>query len=438
MFLLNEEPFFLRGANIQGLNALWLWGEHEQLLKALLYLKAANFNCVRACQHVCFPEVLELMDRLGILSEQDVGCRGLVSPGVAPQLRKAVDALTRVTYNHPGVVLLSFANECNFDPTPFAQASLAMDPSQVLLPISGQFHGAGVRPIAGRSNYPALPDALWHNVVGDIHPYWGWYGRVGELWNIAERFPPGRMFCIGEYGSEALDGYATMRDHYPTTWKPVPPPDADTLWGEVQVRKDDVKLQVGFRGKLPKNLGEYIMASQTFQTDQLTELTRSWRLSPRRVNGYFQFHFFDVLPANWPKSILSHDFAPKPAFFAMAQLNQPLVPVCEIDTSGQTANLWVANDLPQYFREHRLVWKFLVDGNTKVSGNKIINVAASDATFATSVDLRLIPAGTDLVQAKLELHSPRGKVLARYQQEFFLRAWREKTAIFKPDYSTKK
>jgi beta-galactosidase/beta-glucuronidase len=91
-FLLNGEPFFLRGANIQGLNALSLWAERQHLLEVLLYLKAANFAGVRSCQHVCFPEVLDLMDRLGVLSQQDQGCRGLLSSEVGPQLTDAARA----------------------------------------------------------------------------------------------------------------------------------------------------------------------------------------------------------------------------------------------------------------------------------------------------------------------------------------------------------
>ena len=47
-------------------------------------------------------------------------------------------------------------------------------------------------------------------------------------------------------------------------------------------------------------------------------------MSPRRIAGYFQFHFIDVVPANWPKSIVSHDLRPKKAYFEMAQVNQPI------------------------------------------------------------------------------------------------------------------
>jgi beta-mannosidase len=433
-FILNGEPFFLRGANVQGLNALWLWGERQQLTDVLLHLKAANFAGVRSCQHACFPEVLELMDRLGVLSQQDQGCCGLVSPEVGTQLTAAAWALARETYNHPGVVLLSFANECSFDPTPQVAAALAADPERVLVPICGLRSGGEVSPAEGRGDFPKLPAELWANVITSIHPYLGWYGRVGTLWDLAQRYPGGRMITIGEYGSEALDNYTTMRDHYPSHWPKTPPADADVLHGNVQVAKRDRRQLIGFRGKVPANLGEYIVASQNFQADQLTELTRSWRLSPRRVAGYFQFHF--ILPADWPKSILSHDFTPKAAFFAMAQLNQPVAPLCEVVENGQAANLWVANDLPSKLVNHRLEWR-LAGGGKTLTGNATLDVPASDARQVATISLQEIPPATDMLTVNLQLLAPDGAVVSRYEHEFFVRAWREKEEVFPADLRSK-
>jgi beta-mannosidase len=431
--LLNDQPFFLRGANIQGLNLLWLWSERQHLLEVLLYLKAANFTGVRSCQHVCFPEVLDLLDRLGVLSQQDQGCRGLLSPEVGPQLTESARALARETYNHPGVVLLSFANECSFDPTPQVSAALAVDPDRVLNPICGERSGGDVWPAAGRGDYPQLPSALWDNVITSLHPYLGWYGKVGTLWDLAQHYAPDRMILIGEYGGEALDDYATMRDHYPGSFGETPAVDADALWGNVQVTRRDRRQLIGFRGRAPSNLGEYIRASQNFQADQLTELTRSWRLAPRRVTGYFQFHFVDMLPANWPKAILSHDLTPKRGFFAMAQLNQPVVPLCEIGPDGHSAFLWVANDLPQSLPKHRLQWRFSAGGKV-LAGEAAVDVPASDACIAATVPLDAFPDDTDSLAVDLELLSRKGSV--GYHHDFFLRAWRLKENVFPPDLRT--
>ena len=200
----------------------------------------------------------------------------------------------------------------------------------------------------------------------------------------------------------------------------------------MQVAKRDRRQLIGFRGRAPSNLGEYILASQNFQADQLTELTRSWRLAPRRVAGYFQFHFMDVLPADWPKSILSHDFTPKRAFFAMAQLNQPVVPLCEIGPDGRTAILWVANDLPQALPRHRLKWRFSA-GDKTLTGEATLDVPASDARLSATVPLDVFPAETDSLAVDLQLLSPKGSVVSRYHHDFFLRAWRVKEDVFPPD-----
>ncbi len=422
--LLDGRPLFLRGANIQGLNALWLWGEHAKLLEALLLLKAADFNAVRSCQHLQFPEVRELLDRLGIFSQQDVGSR---YPGLGEQVRPgllaASAAVARQCYNNPGVALLSFANETHFDPSDMLRAALAVDPDRLFKPISGHPHGGTVRPNKGQSGY-TLPGALWARVIDDVHPYWGWYGYQGALPLLCQVLDPDRMVTVGEYGSEALDSYMTMA-HYPPSWGPRPALAADTLWGQVQVTKDGAKQVAGFRGRRPANLGAYIAASQNYQYDQLAEVTKAWRLSPRRIAGYFQFHFIDVLPANWPKSIVSHDLTPKRAYFAMAQVNQPLVPLPRLVAGGQALELWVANDEPRSHAGCGIRWAVRREGETLAGGRLAVAVPASGAVQAGVADLSTVPATADVVDLQLTLEGADGQPLSRYVQEVYLAAWRK-------------
>ena len=205
--LLNDKPIFLRGTNINGFNALVYWGRREQLIDVMLMLKAGGFNAVRSCQHVCYPEVRELMDRLGIMSEQDQGgCRGEKRDASLQQLQYCGRALARECYNNPGVVLLSFANETDFDPSKIVEAVLKVDPQRIITPISGNPHGGDVYPHKGRSAY-SLSNDLWANVVGNCHPYRGWYSYPGQIWKISKRLEPDRMVLLGEYGGEALDAY---------------------------------------------------------------------------------------------------------------------------------------------------------------------------------------------------------------------------------------
>jgi hypothetical protein len=116
----------------------------------------------------------------------------------------------------------------------------------------------------------------------------------------------------------------------------------------------------------------------------------------------------------------------------MAQLNQPVAPLCEIGTDGHSANLWVANDLPQALQKHRLKWRF-VAGDQTLSGEAALEVPASNARMCATVPLDAVPAETDSLAVDLQLLSPKGSVVSRYHHDFFLRAWRIKEAIFPPD-----
>ncbi|MBN1910060.1 MAG: hypothetical protein JW818_10000 [Pirellulales bacterium] len=426
--LLNGQPLFVRGTNIQGLNALWFWGERDKLLDIMLLLKAANFNAVRACQHVTFPEVRELQDRLGILSEQDVGgwypVRG---EQVRPGLLAASAAITRHCYNNPGVILLSFCNETRFDPTDMLRAALAADPERIFLPLSGNMPKvATFQARKGREGYQ-LSDDLWASVIDDFHTYRGWYFKGGWTDIPCPPLPPDRLSTIGEYGGEALDSHETMQ-RYPKEYGPLPAKEVDTLFGHVQALKHDIRQIVGFRGRKPSNLGQYIEASQNYQYDLLGERTRTWRLSPRRIAGYFQFHFVDVLPANWPKSIVSHDLTPKRGYFAMAQVNQPLVPLPRFVKQGQAMELWVANDLAEAHPDCRIRWTVAHHGKTLVQGTQRVEVPAFGAVRAGTAALEGVPKDAEVVDISLRLEDNDGALLSQYRHEIYLAAWRQPKA----------
>ncbi|HBO44507.1 MAG TPA: hypothetical protein DD670_11350 [Planctomycetaceae bacterium] len=422
LFLLNGRPLYVRGTNIQGFNALWYWNEMDRLTDVILMLKAAHFNVVRACQHVCFPEIRELFDRYGVMSEQDQGCGR--DPLNERSLPHAGTVLARECYNNPGVVLLSLANETKFDPTKAVEAVLAVDPERILVPISGNLY-------PGRWPQYPIPDALWANVIQDVHGYPGWYARQGELWTFGWIRQPARFALVGEYGAEALDSYETMANHYPSHWRRTPPADADTLWAHVQVEKSDVRQFVGLRGRRPVNLGQYIEASQNYQVEVVAETSKGLRFSPRAIGGYFQFHFFDVVPANWPKSIVSHDLTPKKAYYTMAQVNQPLVPLFQLIDRGNTMELWVANDLPESREGCHLQWNVVAEERTLLGGERTVDAPAANAVVVGRVDLAAITASTEVVTIRLKLSDANGALLATYEQEVFLRLWRERDELLK-------
>jgi hypothetical protein len=442
--LLDGEPLFLRGTCIQGLNVLNFWGENEELHKVLLLLKAANFNAIRSCQHFQLPEVRELLDRYGIMSQQDVGSRYPTrreSPAkVRAGLVKASEVAARVCYNNPGVALLSLTNESEYDPSEMVESALRGDSERLLVPISGRLnkihphqfpkwvskeyhtwhHTYAINKDAWKGK---LPESMRCQVLDSIHPYWGWYPEKGQLHNWCRIQVPGRMLQVGEYGSEALDGYQTMKD-YPASWGKTPARGDDVLWGHVQVEKDDVRQVVGFRGKHPSSLEEYIEASQTYQYDQLSEMTKAWRLSPKRIAAYFQFHFVDVIPANWPKSIVSHDLTPKRAYFAMAQANQPLVPLPRLLAGGNEMELWVANHKRNIYKDCQIDWTASSEGRIVAEGRQKVSVPKFGAVLAGTADLSGIKTSVEIVDIRLVLKDSKGKQISSYTQEMYIHAWR--------------
>ena len=406
-FLLNDRPVFLRGTNLSGaLNAYWYWNQSEDLLRAVLLLKAANFNAVRTCQHVSFPEVRELFDRLGIMSEQDQGAGFEVQHDVAATLAETGTTLARTCYSNPGVVLLSFANETTIDATAVVRNALAVDPQRIIIPVSGgTFRLAEPRHRA--------------HVLTDSHPYEGWYGGVHLLWDSGRTRVAAPMYTLGEYGAEALDAYSTMRDHYPRQWGPPPAPGDDKLWGARQVGTGgDFRQQFGFRGRKPANLEQYIEASQNYQADVLAEATKGIRLSKRGVAGYFQFHFLDGTAAQWPKSIVSHDFLPKRGYYEMAQVNQPLTPLYRLIDQGRTLEIWVANDLPLGLPGCKVRWAISA-AQRRIEGEAPADVPGSEAVLCGKVDLSVLPAEEEVLQVALALDDPRGRRLSAYEREVY-------------------
>ncbi len=432
---LNDKPIFMRGANTNGLNLWWYWGQDDKIVDCLLMLKLANFNMIRATQHVNFPEVREYMDRLGIMSEQDQGYgNGRIGRTSPAELIATARPLARECYNNPGVVFLCFANETTLD-TDLAKRIvdevLAVDPERIVMPVSGQ----------GRTS---LPTEYSKNLVRDVHSYHAWYSwhgkpwvKPGEIWNLPKQNPRYKdaqgiqyKLTVGEFGGEALDSFETMRSIFPPHFGVPDSPDVDVLKGHFQVQKADLKQRVGFHGKIPCNLGEYIEASQNYQALLLAERTTTFRISPDRVSGYIMFYFAEPLPSFWPKAIVSSNLCPKKAYYEMAKLNRPLVPLFQIQKGGNGMDVWVANDLPRKFQNCQVSWNVKANGKSLLNGSKSSHVPAADAILVESVDLTSVPENTQMVTISLRVTDPEGKELSSYERQLWLELWRKELALF--------
>lgn len=431
-FLLNGEQTFLRGTNLQGLNPLIFWGEKKKALDILFMVKAANYNFIRSCQHVQFKEVRELQDRLGIMSLQEKGSRyPELGKRTQPYLISAIEKLTKEVYNNPGVVMISFANEAeNYtDCTKEVEAVLKIDKDRIVNPVSGIKH-SGEYSVAPGSYYKISKD-LYANVIEDLHEYPGWYKYNEQPWKYCRMIETNRLVIKGEYGAEAVDSYETMANNYPSEWGKVPEPSADTLIGNVQCVKGSKRMFLGLNGKTPNTLNENIVASQNYQAYILDETTKGYRISPHHVSGYFQFHFIDVIAANWPKSIVSHDLTPKTGYFAMAQANQPIVALPIMSELKDEIDIYVTNDLNKEFTKARISWDITVDGKTVIHNyvTKDIQPCSSFKVAAIS-SAEFIPKETNVINVRLTIQDSSGNYISKYERPVFIKAWRLKDKIF--------
>jgi len=421
-FLLNGKPVVLHGTNIQGINVLWYWGETSKIVDVMLMLKAANYDSVRSVQKVQYPEVREIQDRLGIMSEQDLGCSH-PRPELLDELEAAAGALARHSYNNPGVVLHSYANETHLEPERLLNATLKEDPDRIVVPVSGHPWQIIGNPAKGKAGYPKMPEELWANVVDDVHTYQGWYknGHIPYSWVIPYN-EDDRLITVGEFGAEGIDGYETMLT-YPEYWGKTPEKNAQTIWGHVQTRAGDARQLIGGRGKMPKTLAENIEASQKVQADMTGSIAKGLRMS-RRVGGYFQFHFIDVIPAAWPKSIVSHDLRPKKAYFAMAQLNQATVVLPHIPHKAEVMELWIDNDTDTQFKEAVMEWNIEHGGKVILAGRQEVDIPTWNPVKAGEIDVSGKLADKDVVTVETKLFDSNGRLLSTYRQEFFVKGLR--------------
>jgi hypothetical protein len=334
----------------------------------------------------------------------------------------ATRAITKECYNNPGVVFLSLSNETRtFQPAEYIDEVLAIDPERMMIPISG--HIWPEQPLLPQKSTYELNEAAWKNVIESVHPYRGWYLNVGEPWEIAKPFLHGETTLIGEYGAEALDSYETML-HYPDSLGSPPLETDDVLWGHIQVEKCDPRQIHGYRGKKPTCLGEYIEASQTYQKDIVAMETTAMRLSPS-VNGYFQYHFIDVLAANWPKSIVSFDLTPKKAYFEMAQVNQPLVPLFLLSDRAQSMGLWVSNHQPVSIKQCTLKWDIINKEEVLLTGKRSVDIPQFNTVCIENIDLSPVASSINDITVCLSLCGQDGNEISRYVRNVYIKAWME-------------
>jgi len=137
------------------------------------------------------------------------------------------------------------------------------------------------------------------------------------------------------------------------------------------------------------------------------------------------FYFAEPLPSFWPKAIVSSNLCPKKAYYEMAKVNRPLVPLFQIQKGGRIIEMWVANDLAREFRNCKISWIMKSSGKELLAGSKIVDVPASNAILADEVSLTAVPDETKMVNISLRLTDSAGKELSSYERKLWLELWRK-------------
>ena len=188
---------------------------------------------------------------------------------------------------------------------------------------------------------------------------------------------------------------------------------------------------LGENGKYPKDLQKNIQASQNYQAYILAETTKGYRASPKHVAGYCQFHFIDVSAANWPKSIVSHDLTPKEGYYAMNQVNQPLVALPVLSELKDEIDIFVANDLNKEMKSARIEWKIYIEDEVVEAGFKVASIPAGSVLKVTGLPIgKSVPKETRTIRIGILIYDSKKQLISKYNRPVFIKAWRYKDEIF--------
>ncbi|MGA2490550.1 MAG: glycoside hydrolase family 2 TIM barrel-domain containing protein, partial [Anaerolineales bacterium] len=209
-WLLNGQPYFIRGSNYIG--SQWLsetlfqeaaaskthpfggGADGDFFTRDVALAKQANLNLLRVHAHVLPPEFHTACDRAGMLVWQDFPLQWGYSDeaGFQAEAERQMRAMLVLLYNHPSIVAWCCHNESPWDaPWMAGAAGGTYDPSQ------NRALDTNLQAIAREID----PDRYVHlsSGTGDGHTYPGWYhGHWRDYGDL-----PGAPF-ITEYGAQGL------------------------------------------------------------------------------------------------------------------------------------------------------------------------------------------------------------------------------------------
>jgi hypothetical protein len=383
---LNNEEIILRGANHMGhLQREAMEGDEGQIIEDILIAKMANMNFWRLTQSPCQPEVYDLCDRLGIMTQTDLPLFELLSRWALEEAIKQAGEMEKLVRNHPCNVMITYINEANArhqdnrcylnrdELNDFFKAATRVvhthNPDRVVKPIDGDF-------------YPPPPG------FPDIHTYCLWYGSSWLPWGKMHRgycIPgkPGWKWGTGEYGIEGLEAAETMFEYYPKDWLPE---NENQLWNPSKIAMAQTWRTHLVWYDSQDIMREWIKASQDHQAWGIGMMTRDLRRSKNNASSAVHL-LIDAWPAGWMKSLVDVQRIPKKAYFAYRDALTPLAADIRTDRTryygGQPLDLefWVLNDRKAPFIRGDIVWEVWLDNKRIFSQSKPVEIPSYDPKF---------------------------------------------------------
>jgi len=386
-FFLNRRPIKLRGANTMGhLQQCVIKKDLEQLQDDILLAKICNMNFLRLTQRPVQPDIYDMCDKLGILTQTDLPLFGVLRRNKVTEALRQMEKMERLVRKYACNILVTYINE----PFPnamdkphrhltreelenfFRTADLIVktaNPDRVIKATDGEYDPPG----------PGLPDN---------HCYCGWYiGHGIDLGKLHKGFwqqvKPDWYFGCGEFGAEGLDPVSVMKNYYPKKWLPKSK-EEEKIWNPDQI----IMAQTGQFHYLwfdtQNSLKDWVKASQAHQAWIIKLMTEAFRRN-RMMNSFAVHLFIDAFPAGWMKAIMDVDRQPKPAYFAYRDSLIPLIVSLRSDRTTffskekiQT-EAWICNDKSEIPKNAKLIYQFSIENKVIKTGGTKVKIPALDS-----------------------------------------------------------
>ncbi len=420
-YQLNGREIRLRGANTMGFEQQdVIKGDFDQLRDDILLAKLCNMNFLRLTQRPVQPEVYEMCDKLGLMTQTDLPLFGFLPRRQFCEAVRQAEEMERLVRNHPCNIVVSYINEpfpaawgnkshrqCTRPElerffTAASHAVLLANPDRVIKPVDGDYDPPA----------PGLPDT---------HCYTCWYNGHGvELGKLHkgywQRVKPDWLYGCGEFGAEGLDPVGLMRKYYPKAWLPQAPAE-EAAWSPDRI-KDAQSGRFHFMFfDTQRTLDGWVAASQQYQAFATRIMTEAFRRD-KRMNSIAIQLFIDAWPSGWMKSIMDVERQPKPAFFAYREALTPLMANIRTDRSAFTAGeemrfeFWICNDMHEVPSGAQLRYQLEVGGKVVFAQKAKADVKPCTSTFQGFLRLPAPAVKTrSTVVLRLALVAPGGKIL---------------------------